>query len=106
MPCWEVNTISVEFKAKYKDLLIAACESIGIKNQYASGWYEERGKFCIKNLAIDLETSQATIPNESANNLLNDVRRAYTKACIAKVALKKKFALKLLQNNKIRMRRS
>jgi len=106
MPCWEVNTISVEFKAKYKDLLIQACESIGIKAAYAVGWYEERGKFCIKNLVIDLESSVATIPNNAANVLLNKVRRAYTRACIASVARKKKFAVKMLQNGKIRMRRS
>jgi len=106
MPCWTVNTVSVEFKAKYKDLLIKAVESIGIKSAYASGWYEERGMFCIKNLAINLETSEASIPNMAANDLLNKVRQAYTKVCIAELSKKKKFAIKLLANNKIRLRRS
>jgi len=106
MPCWTVNTVSVEFKAKYKDLLIKAIESIGIKAAYASGWYEERGKFCIKNLAIDLENGTASIPNMQANDLLNKVRQAYTKVCIAEVSKKKKFAVKMLSNGKIRLRRS
>ena len=80
MPCYEVRTMSVEFHAQHKSLLITALKNLGWN------WREEKGKlFTSYDIEVDLEKQQANVP-EGCQDQLNRLKRAYSSEAISKVA--------------------
>ncbi len=89
MPCWEVRTMSVDFKADNQDLLTAAMQSLG--------WtaIELRpGVWQVDRLGgqIDLAAGRATIA-EGRQSELNQLKRAYSRKAVEQVAKKNRWRL-------------
>ena len=82
MPCYEVRTMSVEFKAQHKSLLMMALKNLGWN------WREENGKLNVSyDIVIDLSNQQAEVPEgRRSQSKLNELKRAYSSAAISKVA--------------------
>ena len=80
MPYWEVNLISVEFKANNRKLLDKAIESLGLKV------VEYGGRLNLSNgIKIDLNRGIATV-EESQQSGLNALKVAYSKESLKQVA--------------------
>lgn len=97
MPCYTVKLVTVEFKAKNKEVLKKVLESQGIRV------HEEDDCFALfGNLkgVINFTTQQATI-QEGAN--LNRVKQLYAKEIIKQVAEKKRWLFKQTGDNKIQL---
>jgi hypothetical protein len=82
MPCWEVRTVSVEFKAENRKLLDAAIRSIGM------GVREENGLLSLDYGAIklDLKAGKAEV-QDGYQNRLNELKQAYSREAV-KAALR------------------
>ncbi len=98
MPCYQVRTISVDFKVGNEDLLKKAAEKLNWK-------YRERGNLIeIKDIIIlDLRMQTASFPKKCQDDL-NLLKRTYSEVCIEEIAKKKRWSLKR-KNNKLEMKR-
>ena len=98
MPCYEVRTVQVEFKAQSREILLKAIidakvyHSVIGNTVFGSGW------------EIDLEKQTATV-GEGYESRLNKVRRLYSEAVVNEVARKKKWLVKKAAENKIELKR-
>lgn len=91
MPCWEVNYMSVEFKAEHVDLLIDALEALGYRYLYNEGQaYIDvlTGRF-----TIHLDTQKVKYPEEAINTV-NKLKQEYSLQALQRVAAKKKWFIK------------
>ena len=98
MPCYTIQTLSVEFKAKHTDLLIEAAKSLGMK-------VEARGdtiSIDYGTIVVNLVTQQAKYSNQSD---LNQLKVAYSTKAVEKVAQKRKWLLKQTGKNTMKLRR-
>ena len=100
MPCYEVRTVQVEFKARNREALQEALESNGIDHWWNTSWTKVYGK----EWEIDLEKQTAQV-TEGKEVYLNRVRRAYSETVIAEVARKKKWIVKKLAAGKMQLKR-
>lgn len=103
MPCWEVQTMSVEFKAANKELIIKALEA----NQYR---FVDRGKTIMINtsfgpITLDLEAQQALL-DQNQQQHLNELKQAYSEQVLKEVARKRKWLLKKQQQRKYQLKRA
>jgi hypothetical protein len=100
MPCYQVRTVSVEFKSKNKKLLEEAAKKLG--------WIyseTEDGKAVIgSRFVIDFKTRKATFEDYRQGDF-NQLKRAYSEAAIEAIAKKKRWAIKKKAEGKIEMRR-
>ena len=80
MPCWEVNTVSVEFHAKHVALLEKAFESLDwVRDLY---WNADKSLCRLPNgIELDLRAGRAECP-VSQQPRLNELKRAYSKQAI------------------------
>lgn len=78
MPCYEVRTMSVEFKAKHVDVLEQALKNLG--------WYYNinQDRVTTRGMTIWLEKNRADIQDYQQREL-NELKRAYSSAAIDKV---------------------
>jgi len=89
MPCWEVQTYSLVFKAKNKDLLIEAAMRIGLK-------VEDHGKYMTVygSIVADIYLDEEKIVTTSYyTREVNRLKMEYSKVIVEKVAKLKKWAL-------------
>jgi hypothetical protein len=105
MPCYEVRTVQVEFKAGSREYLLKALEQTGIEHT----WNKETniiygGGNYGKLWAINLDKQTATV-EQGYEAELNKVRRAYSEAVVNEVARKKKWLVKKAAENKIQLKR-
>jgi len=78
MPCWEINTMSVDINATNRDLLETAIKSLGLA-------YERAGNdFYVAGFSIT--GNQAVIQAGRQQDTLNAIKRQYSKETIKKVA--------------------
>ena len=100
MPCYTVRLVTVEFKAKNIDILIAALKSLDWSFQ------QNGNKLSIQagQMEIDLDKQQVKVRESSQSNI-NILKRKYSEMAIVQVAIKRKWALKQLKENKLRLRR-
>ena len=78
MPCWEINTMSVDINATNRDLLETAIKSLGLA-------YERAGNdFYVDGFSITED--QAILRSDQQYGTLNAIKRAYSKESIKKVA--------------------
>lgn len=88
MPCYEINTISVEFKAEHMEHLETALKATGLA-------YTKNGDIITIGgvITINLKNSSIECPGNYMP-LINKLKREYSKAVIEDIAKKKKWALK------------
>ena len=96
MPCWEVNLISVEFKAKHLDVLEKALQEININYQI------NKNIINIGNGRVNINlTNQLAEFDKKQQSLVNEIKRAYTRQAVIKASNKKKWILKFHDKNKM-----
>jgi len=95
MPCWEVRTVSVEFKADNRALLNAAIEELGWRHQVASN-----GEVIINggDITLDLVRERATV-RDSQQAALNQLKQAYSRQAVKSAAKRFNWACKMQGNN-------
>jgi hypothetical protein len=109
MPCYEVRTVSVEFKVENIDLLKRALENIG--------WYvrgENKRSIAIKRkdeyafpVAIDFERGSisSTMEQSALFKFSNQLKRAYSEQVIDEVAKRQKWIKKQMGANQFQLQR-
>jgi hypothetical protein len=97
MPCYQVNLISVEFKAKNVNVLELAAKELGWTFQHA-------GKYVnIGAVTIDLESQQAT--TFSGQSSINALKVEYSRQAVLLSAKKKKWFVKAKSKTQMELRR-
>ena len=99
MPCWEVRTLSVEFQAKYRDLLEEAIADLGWSlDQLKEGRWQIFPQGATSFL-VDLDQGKATITDGQQRHL-NQLKVAYSQAAVRKVAKKRGWKTKFTSPTK------
>lgn len=88
MPCWQVNIITVEFKAAHRELLLKALKQLNF------GYDTLGSKIVVGQIEIDLESQSVTIRGNSLVKQVNKIKRAYSEQVILEVARRKKIAVR------------
>ena len=100
MPCYTIQTLSVEFKAKHTDLLIEAAKSLGLNCEImGSSVSIDYG-----SIKLNLETQQAEYKSYSQATM-DKLKVAYSTKAVEKVAQKRKWLLKQTGKNQMKLRR-
>lgn len=103
MPCWEVNTMSVEFSVKSITYLKLALEELG-HNFVVQGDKIMMGSGSSR-ITIDLVEANATLGSRYQSTL-NEIKRKYSEVVIKGVAKKKRWIIKEQQDaNKFKLKR-
>lgn len=114
MPCYQVNILSVEFKARHRDLLKRAIEAIGFSmvelgdhTIHVVGNAKSYGRAGIgTRIEINLETGLARMMGSRANQeLLNELKRSYSRTVVEQIAKKKKWIARKKSSNEITLMR-
>jgi len=98
MPCYQMNLISVEFKAKHANLLEAAAKALG--------WaFSSSGRYVICGVVkIDLE--RQTARTDSYNRAsVNRLKVEYSRQAVLLAAKKQKWFVKQQSTQKLELRR-
>jgi len=86
MPCWEVRTMSVEFKAKHCKLLEQAIEFLGWKYEnIASGLRVRTGEWWNDSFTIHFIAQEAVIQS-TQQSLLNQLKQQYSREALKRAA--------------------
>lgn len=95
MPCYEVRTMSVEFKAENRQLLDAAIRNSNILmvTRKDQGIIE----FAYGKIVLNTSTGVAQV-QDGYQEKLNELKRAYSKECIKAAAKKMQWAAKMQGN--------
>lgn len=97
MPCYTVQTMSVEFQAKNKELLISALNQLGwhfvCSNQTIAVRHLGR------SFSIDLTNHRASIQSDQQQHL-NELKRAYSTQAIKQVAAINKWQIANVKGNR------
>jgi len=98
MPCYSINTMSVDINATNRDLLESAIKSLGLRYDRSGNDFHVAVP-ALGNIVIS--GAQAVI-NPDAQNTLNSIKVAYSKESIKKVAKAKGWtgSWKIKQNYK------
>jgi len=89
MPCYEVRTYSVEFKAANRAIFDAA---IGVLKWKPDWEVSDRLSFDGGKIVIDLNKGTATVQDDAAGTVqgrLNELKRAYSRQSIVSAAKKR-----------------
>jgi hypothetical protein len=98
MPCYEVRTISVEFKAENRNLLDAAARSIGLNDlRNVGNGRLEMGPHFGAYITLDLTNGRAEV-RDGYQSLLNELKRAYSREAIKAAAKQVNWACKMTGN--------
>ena len=108
MPCYEVRTVSVEFKAANIDLLKRAIKKEGHRIEWEDSelvsFTTKTGKFCL----IDLKNSAIKsddMDERGIASFANSLKRAYSAVVLDEVAKKQKWMKKDLGQNRYQLQR-
>lgn len=98
MPCWQVQSMSVQFRAEHADLLKKTLDNLGWHYRY-----DEKSKKLSINphsdwdrIDIDLVNGVAKL-RERVQGKLNELKRAYSATALEVVADKRNWKLDLKQ---------
>ncbi|NLE38093.1 MAG: hypothetical protein GX621_08730 [Pirellulaceae bacterium] len=101
MPCYQVQTVSVEFKAKNRALLDAALDAIG-----ATAFTRYDGTLMLDTgIVLDLERGTATI-QEGQQYQLNALKRAYAAEALKQAAKQNGWTYTATTKSRGELRRS
>lgn len=102
MPCYQVNMVSVEFKAQSREHLEAALKQLGWQ-------FDDLGSQIRVNygaMRIDLDSERVRLPDtQAAYRSLNQLKVAYSQQVIQTKARKHRWVLKQRAANKFEARR-
>lgn len=101
MPCYVVQTQSVEFKASNADLIKQMLATNGYKFNH-SGSTINVGVAYYETLAIHLDRQEIETTSQS---LANEIKRKYSEHILKIAAKKKQWVLKKKANNKFTAKR-
>ena len=104
MPCWEVNLMTVEFKARNIKILQQALRELKISfNTYKDKRISFRYQGNSYN--IDLESQSITFEgrNKEGWEFVNKLKQTYTSVAIKEAAKKNKWAVRKLKQNKFQL---
>ena len=97
MPCYEINTMSVEFKAKHKAILLLALKKLGYQTR------ENNQEQIITNIfSFNLKTQKVSYPR-GYENQINQIKRAYSQIVLEQVAKKRRWILKNKAENEFQL---
>jgi len=85
MPCWEVQSLSVEFHAEHLDLLKAALKALGISFTATAD-----GLLLGNGMTLDLKSGRATL-DAAQQQQLNAIKREYSRQAIKRAALRNRW---------------
>lgn len=90
MPCYEVRTLSVEFKADNRQLLDTAIKTTGMMI-----WQHDADVINLEygSIILDLTTGTAKV-QDGYQDKLNELKRAYSKECVKAAAKKAAWNVK------------
>ena len=91
MPCYEVRTMSVEFKAENRQLLDAAIRN---SNILVTGKNEGVIEFAYGKIVLNTNTGIAEVQDRYQSKL-NEIKRNYSKECIKAAAKKMQWNVKM-----------
>ena len=96
MPCWEVRTVSVEFRAENRTLLGAAIKAVDAETRLlADGRYALYGGA----IKLDLANGKAEV-EEGYQFLLNKLKQAYSREAVKAAAKRCQWGVKFTGVNK------
>ena len=88
MPCYEIKTVSVEFKVAHRDLLVKALDALARDSvgSEAMGWRQDWNgakTFCrlANGIELDLRIGKASMQASQQANL-NALKRTYSQQCV------------------------
>ena len=99
MPCYQINTMTLEWSVKNVDLLLKTLARLGVVHRYD----ERRGVVNFRGVTLDLNNGTAKVPEYVD---LNEYKREYSRTVIAEKARARRWAVKAVDKNKFRIRRS
>lgn len=102
MPCWQVQSYSVEFNSKRPDLLEAALRSLKLTHRVRGSVVSINPESDWDRIDIDLSTGQAKLRPEYQSTL-NSVKRAYSSVVVREVAKVKGWALQASPASPLKM---
>lgn len=91
MPCYEVRTMSVEFKTENRELLDAAIRNSNILVTAKNNGIIE---FAFGKIVLDTNTGVAEV-QEGYQSKLNEIKRNYSKEAIKAAAKKMQWGVKM-----------
>jgi hypothetical protein len=98
MPCYEVRTVSVEFRAENRALLDAAIRSLSGGLAVVEQSYDGRLNLGYGAIKLDLDAGRAEV-RDGYQGHLNELKRAYSREAIKAAAKRCQWSCKL-QGNK------
>ena len=109
MPCYEVRTVSVEFKIKNIDLLKKAIEKVEYKiiSTYQDGSIHVQNKD-YRDLFISTTNSliqSKSFSEKELTTISNQIKRAYSELVIEEVAKKQKWIKKNMGSGQFQLQR-
>ena len=90
MPCYEVRTVSVEFKADNRQLLDAAIKAAGLQ---INNQDEHRVVLDWGEIILNLDEGTARV-QDGYQDTLNELKRSYSKECVKAAAKKAAWNVK------------
>jgi len=100
MPCYQVNLVSVQFQAKSIPLLEAALREL----QWGYTLNADTQVLYTRGMTINLATEKATLDRYD-QDLLNQLKVAYSTEVVKAVASKRKWVLKRRAKQQLQARR-
>jgi len=97
MPCYQMQLMSVEFKAKYVDFLKQALDELGYRYEVIAGDTVIKVEHRYNAIWIDLAKSEIEF-NRTSAVVVNRIRREYSRQVLQEVAKKKRWVVKKKQN--------
>ena len=97
MPCYTVNTMSVEFKAENRELLLESLKNLNATLFDSKDSNYIRFYFDKANMMINLKTNKieaAGYAQSSFFDAVNKIKRSYARTVITTMAKKKKWAVR------------
>ncbi len=94
MPCYEVRTLTVEFRAENRTLLDAAIKAIG---SYAGEQFGDRLYIDGGDIVLDLAAGMAEV-RTGYQGRLNELKQAYSREAVKAAAKRVNWACKMAGN--------
>jgi hypothetical protein len=107
MPCYEVRTVSVEFKVGNIDLLKKALEKIEMKifQQDEKGIAFEDKNYNIFKINLINSRISGPLDEKGLGSLVNSIKRSYSEQVIDEIAKKQKWLKKKMGENRYQLQR-
>ena len=100
MPCYQIVTVSVEFKVESAERLKKALEKLGFSISEYKGQLNADRRY--ENFRFDLNCGTIMF-KKGLESRVNEIKREYSKVTLEEIAKKKKWLLKSKGANKFQM---